>query len=276
MTTTPVLLGEKPYGVSPSRVNQIETCPRQYQYTSIEKRPEKKKMETYRGTVFHAVMEEFFQRTVDSPEERTVDYCLKLFREMFRGLVTEEYAAEMGLDEPAIQRFARDVVKYIRNANEMEDWTKIRTEGIEVQYDIDMGGYTLRGILDRLDREEDGTLTVSDWKTGKPPGDQYKSNAILPAKIYGYMVETATGERPKKVKLLYVQFSKILEFEVTDDHIDYAEKRVREAWRKIEGWWEDQYFPPQRNNLCAKWCSFKNICPLFQPAQHERYEETPW
>lgn len=283
MSSTPVTLGVKPDGVSPSRVNQIETCPRQYQYTSIEKLPETKKMKTYRGTVFHAVMEQFYNRYLETPNERTIENCMKLFREMFREQVTDEYAKEMGLDEPAIQRFAKDIVTYIRNAFTMEDPTKVDPIGIEIRYDLDMGGFGLRGILDRLDREPDGTLTVVDWKTGVVPQDRYKASAILPAKIYGYMVETATGERPARVRLHYVQFSKTLEFDISQDHVEYAEKRVREAWTKIDGWWQDQYFPPIRNNLCDKWCSFKHICPLFRvddirPAydQNERFESDPW
>ena len=81
MNSTPVYLGEKPYGVSPSRVGQIETCPRQYQYTTIERLPERKKMATYRGTVFHEILETMFVRTMETPLERTVDLALEIMRE---------------------------------------------------------------------------------------------------------------------------------------------------------------------------------------------------
>jgi len=263
MNSTPVTLGPKPYGVSPSRVNQIESCPRQYQYSSIDKLPEKKKMETYRGTVFHAILEEMFNQTAETPELRTVDYTLALMREMFRGLVTPEYAEEMGIDEQGIQVFGRDVAKYIRTYFTMENPEKITSEGIEIKMDVDMGGWTLRGILDRLDRDPDGSLVIVDYKTGKVPTDKYKAAAILPAKIYAYLCEQVLGERPKQIRLLYVQFGKTLVIDVTDEDVRYAERRVREAWAKIEGWYNAGYFPPIANNLCDKWCSFKDICPLY-------------
>ena len=119
-----------------------------------------------------------------------------------------------------------------------------------------------RGIADLLIVNGD-TARVVDYKTGKVPADQYKASALLPSKIYAYLCEQVLGERPKQIRLLYVQFGKTLVVDVTDDDVAYAEKRVREAWAKIDGWYEEGYFPPQRNNLCDKWCSFRNICPLY-------------
>ena len=263
MSSAPVYLGEKPYGVSPSRVNQIETCPRQYQYSTIERLPEAKKMATYRGTVFHEVLETVFLRTTETPELRTLDYTLEVMRELFPTLVSDEIAGEMELDEVGVQTFARDLAKYIRTYFTMENPEEITSEGIEIKMDVDMGGWTLRGILDRLDRDPDGSLVIVDYKTGKVPTDKYKAAAILPAKIYAYLCEQVLGERPKQIRLLYVQFGKTLVIDVTDEDVLYAERRVREAWAKIEGWYNAGYFPPIANNLCDKWCSFKDICPLY-------------
>lgn len=263
MSATPVYLGEKPYGVSPSRVGQIENCPRQYQYSTIERLPERKKMETYRGTVFHAILEEMFLRTVETPHERTIELTMAIMRKLMPTLVTPEIASEMELDEIGAQSLTADVAKYIRNYFKMENPTEITTEGIEIKLDTDMGGWLLRGILDRLDRRADGALVIVDYKTGKVPQDKYKASAILPAKIYAYLCERELGERPVEIQLHYVQFGKTLTVEVTDADVAYAEKRVREAWSKIEGWYNAGYFPPTANNLCDKWCSFKNICPLF-------------
>ena len=264
-----VFLGEKPYGVSPSRVNQIETCPRQYQYTTIERLPEVKKMATYRGTVFHAILEELFLRTTETPQDRTPELTMEIMRELLPDLLSPEICAEMELDTAGRQSFVADLAKYIRTYFTMENPAEITSEGIEIKMDVDMGGYTLRGILDRLDRDPDGSLVIVDYKTGKVPQDKYKASATLPAKIYAYLCEKHLGERPTKIRLLYVQFGKTLTIEVTDADVIYAEKRVREAWGKIENWFEQGYFPPVKNNLCDKWCSFKNICPLF--SQDDEY-----
>jgi len=271
MSSTPVTLGEKPYGVSPSRVNQIETCPRQYQYTTVQRLPEKKKMATYRGTIFHEILEEMFLLTQGTPQDRTIDLTMEIMREKFPILVTDEIAEEMELDSLGVQSLAADVAKYIRTYFAMENPTEITSEGIEISMDVDMGGWILRGILDRLDRMPNGDLEIVDYKTGKVPQDRYKDSAILPAKIYAYLCERVLGERPTRIRLMYVQFGKEIIVEVTDEHVRYAEQRVRDAWEKIEQWYDAQYFPAYKNNLCDKWCSFKDICPLFQVE-----ENYPW
>jgi putative RecB family exonuclease len=263
MNSTPVNIGIKPTGISPSRVNQIETCPKQYQYVSIEKLHESKKMATYRGTFFHEVMEKAFLRTMDDPTQRSPELALEIMREIVPVSLSEEIAQEMGLDGRGVQEFLADVSKYIRNYFLMEDPMSIVSEGIEVRYDLDMGGFGLRGILDRLDRDPDGSLVIADYKTGKVPSGRYKDSALLPAKIYAYLCQEVLGERPKTIRLYYVQFGKTIEIRVTDDDVAYAEQRVRQAWAKIEGWWADQYFPATPNNLCNGWCSFKNICPAW-------------
>lgn len=259
----------RPYGVSPSRVNQIETCPRQYWYSTVLRMPEARRPATYRGTAFHALMERMFLQTAEDPSTRTLDFTIALLREMFRTeLVTAEIAAEMGLDEVGVQAFARDLVKLTRNYFEMEDPAEIVAEGVELEIAVDMGGFTLKGILDRLDRNPDGSLQIVDYKTGKVPQDRYKAQALLPSRIYAYLAERHLGERPFSIRLMYVQHMRELVVNVDDAAVEMAERRVREAWAKIEGWLDAGYFPPVANNLCANWCAFRDVCPLFATPEY--------
>jgi len=271
MSSTAVYLGPRPTGVSPSRVTQIETCPRQYQYSSIEKLHEDKKMETYRGTVFHAVLEEMFNRTLDDPLLRTANFTMDVMRELWPALVDDESRRQMKLDDRQAAVFQADVAKYIRTYFTMEDPTQVKPEGLEIRLDLDMGGFGLRGILDRLDRNADGELEIVDYKTGKVPQDRFKDAAVLPSKIYALLGERVLGERPTRIRLLYVQFGKTITVEVTDEDVAYAETRVRDAYRKITGWYEAGYFPPIRNNLCENWCSFKSICPIFSHVDEDDF-----
>jgi len=192
-----------------------------------------------------------------------VELALEIMREIVPVSLSAEIAEEMELDAKGVQTFLADVSKYVRTYFTMEDPTSVTSEGIEVRYDLDMGGFGLRGILDRLDRDPDGSLIIVDYKTGKVPFGKYKDSALLPAKIYAYLCEQVLGERPKTIRLLYVQFGKTLELSVTDNDIELAERRVRQAWGKIEEWYEAGFFPATKNNLCENWCSFKDICPAW-------------
>ncbi|MBU6206351.1 MAG: PD-(D/E)XK nuclease family protein, partial [Alphaproteobacteria bacterium] len=59
----------------------------------------------------------------------------------------------------------------------------------EVKGQIDVSGITLRGRLDRVDRNADGSLTVIDYKTGAPPeSGQVQAGLTSQLGLIGYMI----------------------------------------------------------------------------------------
>lgn len=257
MPSTPVYLGEKPDGLSPSRVSQFINCPRQYQYVSVEKLPEKKGVDAYRGTIFHAVLEAVFRD--QEPENRTLEVTLQTFREMYPEMMTDEVIAELGFDEIGVQKYAAEITKLIRTYHQMEDAPSINLVGTERRLDYDMGGWGLRGIIDRFDRLQDGTLAIRDYKTGKVPKGKYVSKALQPSQVYAYLAEKVLGERPSVMTLLYVKTGEFIEKAVTEADIVAAEKRVTAVWAAVEKAYEKGYFPAQPSVLCG-WCSFQQRC----------------
>ena len=57
-------------------------------------------------------------------------------------------------------------------------------EACELRHDINLGGLTLTTVVDRIDRLEDGTVLIIDYKTGKPS------------------IEAWFGDRPDEPQLL--------------------------------------------------------------------------
>lgn len=257
MPSTPVYLGEKPDGVSPSRVSQFINCPRQYQYVSVEKLPEKKGEAAYRGTIFHAVLENLFRD--ETPEDRTPENTMKHLRAIYRDYMTPESIDELGFTEIDVQRYAAEISKLIRIYHTMEDAPSINLVSTEQRLDYDMGGFGLRGIIDRFDREADGSLGIVDYKTGKVPKGKYVAKAMQPSQVYAFLAEKVLGERPSRMRLFYVKTGEIIERPVTDIDIRDAETRVRSVWAAIEKAYETSNFPAQPNILC-NWCSFRQRC----------------
>lgn len=258
MSSTPIYLGEKPDGVSPSRVSQFINCPRQYQYVSVERLKEKKGVDAYRGTIFHAILEALFRDEAD-PNDRTPENTMKHFRALYRDYMTPEVIEELGFTEDNVQRYAAEITKLIRTYFTMEVPEEINLVSTEQRLDYDMGGFGLRGIIDRFDRESDGSLGIVDYKTGKVPKGQYVAKAMQPSQVYAFLAEKVLGERPSRMRLFYVKTGEIIERQVTDNDIKDAEKRVRSVWAAIEQAYETSNFPAQPNILC-NWCSFRQRC----------------
>ncbi len=68
----------------------------------------------------------------------------------------------------------------------------------------DRDGVRIRGIIDRLELDDDGELVVTDYKTGGAPGEGWEQKSMAGVHIYSLMCERMFGRRPKRVQLLYL------------------------------------------------------------------------
>ena len=57
----------------------------------------------------------------------------------------------------------------LTNYFSIEDPTGFDPVDRELDMLEDLDGITIRGILDRIDRDDDGRLVITDYKTGKAP-----------------------------------------------------------------------------------------------------------
>ena len=75
---------------------------------------------------------------------------------------------------------------------------------MELRIGVDVEGAPLFGILDRLDRDADGSLTIVDYKTGGLPNRNYDTQTFANAELYAALCEAGLGEKPTKIRLMYV------------------------------------------------------------------------
>ena len=62
----------------------------------------------------------------------------------------------------------------------------------------------IRGIIDRLELDDDGELVVTDYKTGGAPGEGWEQKSMAGVHIYSLLCERMFGRRPARVQLLYL------------------------------------------------------------------------
>lgn len=223
--------------LSPSKLSKFLSCPAAYDYKYVQGLDEEPGQAAVNGSCVHEALEYLYQVI---PEGRTLQQAL-------------EY-----LDEAIKQWPDADLERcqeLVWNLFDLEDPTTVNCRRTELDLELPWGEHSLKGIIDRVDVEEDGYVIV-DYKTGKAPNDDDLEEKALGVKFYAWLGNLAFGSLPVRVKLLYLGTPQAITFDVGQTMARGIELKATAAVESIE-----------RGNFKAKpglhcrWCSFKEICP---------------
>ena len=268
--------------LSPSRASQFKTCPKQFKYANIDKIIEPTNEVQAKGTTVHQALEDLF----DLPNnERTTEKLHDLFRNAWTKVRNNDEHHNLFSSIEEEREWGLDGLKLLNNYMNIED-PKI-FEPIERERWVrgSIEDLNLRGILDRMDRNENGELIIVDYKSGKAPLAKYKEPRFFALKLYALLIKEETGEMPVELKLIYLQNSTIHTLKIDEEMLNLAKEEILEIWNNIKIAFKNNEFPPIKNTLCD-WCYYKPICPIFNPdapdtshlqeinIQIEDYEET--
>jgi putative RecB family exonuclease len=248
---------ELPRSLSPSRLSDFQACPRRYQYASIERIPQPASYATAKGRFAHYVFEQLFNL---SPEERTIERAREFLPAAVVEILTEDVRVDIGMDDAMMMRLLKETELIIATYSEMEDPTTVTSEGVELRLGALVDGAPLFGILDRLDRDADGSLTIVDYKTGGLPNRNYDSQTFANAELYAALCEAGLGEKPTKIRLMYVAQGESIERNVSDVVVKARSHSASNAWERINRFYEDGEFPATPSVRACRFCSYKDIC----------------
>jgi putative RecB family exonuclease len=246
-----------PASLSPSRLSDFQTCPRRYQHASIERIPQPASYATAKGRFIHYVFEQLF--LLDS-EERTIERARDYVGPAQVAILTDDVRTDIGLDEAMLAKLLHETDAIIVRYFEMEDPRNVTSEGVELRLGVEVNGTPLFGILDRLDRDADGTLTIVDYKTGALPNRNYDSSTFANTELYAALCEAKLGERPSSIRLMYVAHGQAIERPVTDVVVKARANAAATAWTKINRYYDDGDFPATPSSNACRFCSFKDLC----------------
>ena len=152
---------ELPSGLSPSKVSSFKDCALAFKFGVIDRLPEPPSPWTAKGTLVHRALERLF---CEAQADRTLEAAL-FHLDQARPEVMEHWEyADLELSEDETVEFFADAETLVRNYFLLEDPTRIHAIGLELRLDVELGSLHLRGIIDRLDLDDDGELTVVDYK----------------------------------------------------------------------------------------------------------------
>ena len=164
------------------------------------------------GRFVHYILEQIFKLDAN---ERVAERTQHFIDDAVTQILTEDVRNDIGLTDTTQASFVREGESIAKNYFDMEDATSRTVIGIEQRLNVEIDGVPLVGILDRLDREADNSLTIVDYKTGRAPNPNYLSSVFANTELYAAMCAEALHETPERIRLFYVGANEIVERTVT-------------------------------------------------------------
>lgn len=246
-----------PSTLSPSKVSSFTDCALAFRYSAIDRLPEPPSLAATRGTIVHLALEHLFER---EPAERIPEAALVDLDTAFQEMATDPELVDLGLDDDALDQLRADARRLIENYFELEDPARITPIGLELMLEARVGDLRLRGIIDRLELDDNGGLVVTDYKSGRSPGQAYQQGRLGGVAFYSLLCEELFGVRPSRVQLLYLADATAISTEPTEQSTRGLRNKVAALWQAVERACERDDFRPRPGPLC-NWCAFQAYCP---------------
>ncbi|MDO5032083.1 ATP-dependent helicase [Corynebacterium sp.] len=174
---SPVVEVELPSELTASDMVALSADP--VQFARRQRRPVPFKPNAYakRGTAFHAWLEERFGAPA---------------------LLSEDELPGMG-EEPGEDLAA------LKQAFLDSPWAQRTPQYVEAPFEITIGDAVVRGRMDAVFREPDGTWFIIDWKTGRPPRGAAMRSAEIQLAVYAEAWRRIHGVDKLRAAFYYVQ-----------------------------------------------------------------------
>ena len=248
-----------PSSLTPSKVAAFKDCALAFRFSVIDGLPEPPSPPAVKGTLVHRALQLLLE---EPPARRTPAVAVECLARARVELAADPEFMSLDLDADTEAAFVAEAEVLVRRYFELEDPARINPIGLELKLEVQVGSLTLRGIIDRLERDDDGGRVVTDYKSGKPPtifGEQSRLGGVH---FYAYLCEQVYGERPSRIQLLYLSEPVAIVAYPSEQSIRGLQQRTSAIWRAVERACEREDFRPRTSPLC-NWCAYQEFCPAF-------------
>jgi putative RecB family exonuclease len=236
------------------------SCPLAFRFSYLERLPEPPSAPASKGTLVHLALQLLMWRPAG---ERTLAAALDDLTAAREMLAAHADFADLPLTDAEWDQFHAEAEVLVRRYFEIEDPTRVRVLGVELRVSATTPqGVTVRGVIDRLELDDDGELVVTDYKTGSAPNEGWEQRSLAGVHVYALLCERMFGRRPARVQLLYLSGPEKIVTRPSSASVRGVEVKSDAVMRAVNTACTRDDFRPRPSALC-EFCSFREFCPEF-------------
>jgi putative RecB family exonuclease len=257
--------------LSPSSVTDFKSCPQLFKYRSVDRLPEPVSGPAARGSLIHAVLERLFAEEAPSRTPARAEHLLEALWQQVR---EEPEFRPSGMGTTEEDSWLSDSRKLLRNYFKLEDPRQLQAARLEWWIEYELTDMQLRGIIDRVEERPDGSWILTDYKTGRVPGESRELSAFFGLRFYALVCWRAFGVIPKEIRLVYLADPVVLTLNPNERMLLAFERQMRALGAAVKrsittGDWRTRPSP-----YCMT-CAFQSNCPAWAEVQAPKESEAP-
>ncbi|MGH9678401.1 MAG: RecB family exonuclease [Candidatus Acidiferrales bacterium] len=246
---------------SHSKLASYQQCPQKYKFRYIDEIPPPiRSIELHLGTNVHFALEKVYADARQG-QVTSLDDLLAFFQVKW----DEGYSPQLRIVRA--KTTARTYYELGRQMLKDYHWTfhpftQSATLELEEKFLFPLSeSHEIRGIIDRLAKNKDGTLEIHDYKTSRRlPSSEQVANDVQLA-----LYEIAMRHRwpdTGRISLIwhYLAFDKEIKITKTREQLEAVRRNTLGLIRQIEA---ATSFPVHVTPLC-NWCEYKEMCPAMK------------
>lgn len=184
-----------------SHITVYETCALQYKfYKELEFQPVRASAMLF-GVLVHETIEDIHRAALRHEEDTiTRENVSRWFDSNYVSLTKTEHTY---LAAPQKEAALKQVLRYVKNQH--GDWSHIQQAEVDVS--LVKPDYIIKGKIDLIRGEEEGTVEIVDFKAVKKPDVEIETELLeryhRQLNIYAHLVEGRTGQKVSRMHIYY-------------------------------------------------------------------------